>query len=369
MTLPIPMTVLATDPVEAAGKLIDRDVKPMYELACDALDKVAQANFRASASTLRIPRGTIAEGRVWFGSEQYLLNYAEALFQRLGPGAVMRHAVTIPAPLQEKTNKPPNWLMVPEIRAAHIARLMRYDDLLRLDARLEYLLRQAEGTDITRRPHCGGSFLYIMQRQRSSNASPLARRTAQPERQEQLIVLAISHLGIDARRGDYYQTTLRGMRDFIRSLDCYAQSPSAFFRRNNYADITGMNYRTYYELSLKNGVFSVSNDRYTTLMRDRQQNLRAMADDSVSAFTDSVNAARRPTNVPPVQDRTPYRQRVRVMRGGTTPTSSMEEINRQYIRDANGQAYYMDLQFSQDRPEATFWIAPDDHAEGSRGQR
>ncbi len=346
MTLPIPMTVLATDPAEAAEKLIERDVKPMYDLACDTLDKVAQANFRASASTLRIPRETIREGRVWFGSEQYLLNYAEALFRRLGAGTVVRHAVTVPAPLQEKTNKPPNWLMVPEIRAAHIARLMRYDDLMRLDARLEYLLQQREAgqgdtTSDGRRRHNGGSFLIIMHRQRQAH-----RRPDRP--MEPLIVYAISHLGIEARRGDYYQTNLRGMRTFIRSLDCYSQSPSAFFRRNNYAGITGMNYQTYYDLSLKNGVYSVSDTRYTTLMRARQASLRSLADESVSAFTDSINNARRPTQGGSL-DRTPYRQRV---------------------TDGNGASYYMDLTWNyQNRPEATFWIAPDDHSDGLRPRR
>jgi len=354
MTIQIPITLLATDPVEAAGKLIDRDVKPMYEAVCTTLEQVVQANFRASSSTLRVPRAVIAAGRVWFGSEQYLLNYAEALSQRLpavgASGTILRHAVTVPAPLQEKTNKPPNWLMVRDIRDAHISRLMRYDDFMRLDARLEYLIQQREAgqgdtTPDGRRRHNGGSFLVIMQRQRQAQRRP--DRSVEP-----LIVYALSHLGIDARRGDYFQADLRAMRTFIRSLDCYSQSPSAFFRRNNYAGITGMTYQSYYAMILKIGVYSVSDARYTILMRARQAELRAQADASVSPFTDSVRATPRPT-----AERTPYRDRVRVNRSPISPAN--EEIARQYVQDANGQSYYMDLTFNQDRPAATFWIAPD----------
>lgn len=262
MTLQIPITFLATCPVEAANKLLERDVEPMYNAVCAAIERVVAVNVSATPRSLR-SSANITEGRMWFGSEQYLINYATALWERLHvlrPATLIKHTNTIPASLQERTNKPPSWLMFDVTRNAHITKLLRYDDMIRLDARLDYLVRERPASERESRiPENSIHWInrFARQREASNNETPL-------------IMFALSHwVGLY----DYLDLTMRQMRDFIRQMGCYSQPPSAFFRRNSYTPITGLAYRTYYAVTLKR-VSSVSMRRYETLLAARREKLR-----------------------------------------------------------------------------------------------
>lgn len=302
----LPLVLLDLDPGEAANKLIDRDVSPMYDTVCTALQNVMSHNFSTPpTNTLRRIRSTHpVEGRMWFGSEQFLLDYAIALYSRSalqGPNRLTNHSVTIPESFREVTKKPPNWLVYEPTRKAQIALLLRYDDFMRLDARMEYLISQPapaettttrrNGTRRTRRSgtHSARALLGLLSRTRDAG-----RRDGSVGLP--LIDYAIAH-HLYIPSGDCYQVTLTMMREFVQRLDCYAQSPSAFFRRNNYTGITGMGYRDYYGMTCK-PLYAVSDQRFRSLLMNRQNQLRATNGNAQLGTEQTPRPTVRATRVP-----------------------------------------------------------------------